>query len=225
MLEKSNHPRVEMVAVDDLKPDPKNPRKHSKKQIEQLVSAIRQTGFRGALLVDEESRIVAGEARWLAAKQLGMDVVPVIRERFVSEEQRLAFLIGDNRFAELSEWDGDLLKNNLDSLFEAGVDIEITGFSLANLDFALDTEPVEEEPLELPASDAVAVSRLGDLWHIGPHRLYCGDARDRASYEALLGDERARLVFADPPYNVPIDGHVRGWARKNIVNSSLRREK
>lgn len=214
MLERSNHPRIEMVAVNDLTPDPKNPRTHSKKQIEQMVSSIRQLGFRGALLVDEQNRIVAGLARWLAAKQLGMDVVPVIREHFVSEAQRLAFIIADNRFAELSEWDDDLLKNNLNTLFEADVDIEVTGFSMADLDFSLDDGPPEEGSIELPAPDAVAVSRPGDLWLIGPHRLSCGDARDAISYEALMAGELATMIFADAPYNVPIDGHVSGLGRK-----------
>lgn len=119
--------------------------------IERLVSSIRQLGFRCALLVDEENRIVAGLTRWLAAKQLGMEVVPVIRECFVSEDQRIAFIIADNRFAELSEWDDALLKSNLESLFEAGVDIEITGFSLADLDFSLESGANEEEPVEIPA--------------------------------------------------------------------------
>ena len=214
MAQLVNHPQVEMVGIDALKPDPKNPNTHSKKQIEQMVSSIRQLGFRGALLVDEENRIVAGLARWLAAKQLGMDVVPVIRERFVSEEQRLAFIIADNRFAELSEWDDALLKDNLGALFEAGVDIEVTGFSTADLDFSVESGSPEEEPIELPAPDAVAVSRPGDLWFIGPHRLYCGDARDAVSYEALMAGELATMIFADAPYNVPIDGHVSGLGRK-----------
>ncbi|MEZ5656376.1 MAG: DNA methyltransferase [Sphingobium sp.] len=214
MAQLVNHPQVEMVGIDALKPDPKNPRTHSKKQIEQMVSSIRQLGFRGALLVDEQNRIVAGLARWLAAKQLGMDVVPVIREHFVSEEQRLAFIIADNRFAELSEWDDALLKDNLGALFEAGVDIEVTGFSTADLDFSMDTGTPDEGLVELPAPNAVAVSRPGDLWLIGPHRLYCGDARDAVSYEALMAGELAAMIFADGPYNLQIAGFVSGLGKK-----------
>ncbi|MBP8672168.1 MAG: ParB N-terminal domain-containing protein [Sphingobium sp.] len=214
MAQFTNHPRIEMVRLSDLKPDPKNPRKHNKKQIEQLVSNMRRLGFRGALLVDEQNRIIAGLARWLAAKELGMEMVPVIRERFLSEEDRVAYIIGDNRLAELSEWDEDLLKNSLTDLFDAGFDIEITGFTTADLDFSLEVSKGEDEPVELPAGDERAVSRIGDLWFVGPHRIYCGDARDSVSYDALMGEERAALIVADVPYNVRIAGNVSGLGKK-----------
>jgi len=215
MLQSTNHPRLEMAPVGDLKPDPKSPRKHSAKQIEMIMQSIRRLGFRGALLVDEENMIIAGVARWLAAKKLGLEEVPVIRESFLSLDERMAFMMADNRLAEFGAWDEPLLQANLEHLFDAGFDIGVTGFSVDDLDFALPEEKGgDEEVVELPDPAARAVSRLGDLWHIGPHKLYCGDARDRASYEALLGDERARLVFADPPYNVPIDGHVSGLGKK-----------
>lgn len=214
MAQFTNHPRIEMIRLSDLKPDPKNPRKHNKKQIEQLVSTMRRLGFRGALLVDEENRIIAGLARWLAAKELGMEMVPVIRERFLSEEDRVAYIIGDNRLAELSEWDDDLLKDTLTGLFDAGFDIEITGFTTADLDFSLEAGKGEEETVELPAGDEPTVSRIGDLWFVGPHRIYCGDARETASYEALLGAERAALILSDPPYNVKIAGNVSGLGKK-----------
>lgn len=215
MAQITNHPQVEMVATDDLQPDPKSPRKHGKKQIQRLVSNIRRLGFRGALLVDDKDRIVAGLARWLAAKELGMEIVPVIRETFLSEEDRLAFVIGDNRLAELAEWDDALLKDNLAELFGAGFDIEITGFSTADLDFSMDVSASDEEPIELPDGDEVAVSRAGDLWLIGPHRLYCGDARDAASYEIVMAGEMAALIFADSPYNVVINGNVSGRGKNS----------
>lgn len=214
MAQFTNHPRIEMVGLSDLKPDPKNPRKHNKKQIEQLVSNMRRLGFRGALLVDEENRIIAGLARWLAAKELGLEAVPVIRESFLSEEDRIAFIIGDNRLAELSEWDDDQLKNTLTDLFDAGFDIKITGFTTADLDFSLEAGKGEDEPVELPAGDERAVSRIGDLWFVGPHRIFCGDARDSVSYDALMGEERAALIVADCPYNVKIAGNVSGLGKK-----------
>jgi DNA modification methylase len=111
---------------------------------------------------------------------------------------------------ELSGWDEDLLKAELEFLFDAEYDITATGFDLKDLDFSVGESPTKDEPVELPAVDAVAVSRPGDRWLIGDHRLYCGNARDAGSFEALLGDHRADLIFADPPYNVPIAGHVSG---------------
>lgn len=129
--------------------------------------------------------------------------------------RRRAFALAENRIAQLSDWDDKLLADELSVLFEGGYNLEVTGFTTADLDFAIGQDKVEERPekVELPGPDAQAVSQPGDLWLIGPHRLYCGDARDVASYEALLGDERAGIVFCDPPYNVPIDGFVSGNGR------------
>jgi DNA modification methylase len=114
----------------------------------------------------------------------------------------------------LSEWDEDLLAAELEFLFEQDYDLGVTGFDLADLDLSVVERTESEPPVELPDDDMVAVSRPGDLWLIGPHRLYCGNARDTASYEALLADERAALIFSDPPYNIPIAGNVSGLGRK-----------
>ena len=140
---------------------------------------------------------------------LGMAEVPVIRVSFATEADTRAFILAHNRLAELSSWDNAIVAEELSFLLEDGYDFEVTGFTTADLDFALaDDDPPEN--IELPDPTATAVSRRGDLWLIGPHKLYNGDARDTVSYEALLGEERARLVFADSPYNVPIQGHVSG---------------
>ncbi len=206
-----NHPRIDMIDPATLVPNPRNARTHSEKQIGQIAASIRRFGWSSPIMTDDAGNIVAGHGRWQAAKQLKLREVPVIRMKFLSETDRRAFALADNRIAELAGWDENLLAEELTFLLEDGCDLEITGFTLADVDLSIgEAPPVEEEPVELPDPDRDAVTRPADLWLIGPHRIYCGDSRMAASYEALLGDERAAMVVGDPPYNVPIDGHVSG---------------
>ena len=210
-------PKVEMLATSSLTPNPRNARVHSEKQISQLIANISRFGFLVPLVVDDQNMIAAGHGRFEAAKQIGLVEVPCIRTKFLSEADRRAFALAENRLAELSSWDPEILSSELELLFEADFDINTIGFSTADLNFSLveeeSSKPSKAEKVELPDPDARAVSRLGDCWDIGQHRLYCGDARDVASWEALLGEERAQLVFADPPFNVAINGHVSGTGR------------
>lgn len=209
------HPKVELSAVDALSPNPRNAKTHSEKQVSQIAASIERFGWLVPIIVDENSQIVAGHGRWLAARLLKNSEVPVIRAAFLTEADRRAFALAENRIAELSGWDGEILTQELEFLFEDGFELEITGFSTADLDFAIpeDKSANEKEEVELPDPEGEAVTRPGDLWRIGPHRLLCGDARNIECWEALLGDERAALVFSDPPYNVPIDGFVSGSGR------------
>ena len=207
----ANYPHIELVKRDVLTPNPNNPRRHGAKQIAQIAASIDRFGFVVPIICDDDGLIVAGAGRWAAAALRGIDEVPVIRVRFLSEADARAFALADNRIAELSDWDEDLLKAELGFLFANDYDLDVTGFGLADLDFTIAGDNDDAEPpVELPDPGAVAVSREGDLWLIGPHRLYCGNARAPESYEALLGDERAAMVFADPPYNVKIDKNVSG---------------
>lgn len=208
-----NHPHIEMVDPATLRVPPSHARKHDGKQIEQVAISIDQFGFVVPIVADDQGLIAAGVGRWQAARLRRLDAVPVIRVQFLSEADRRAFALADNRLAELSSWDEELLRGELEFLFEQDYDFSVTGFGLGDLDLSIGTNAKPEDSVELPAADAVAVSRTGDLWLIGPHRLYCGNARDAASYEVLLGDDRAAMVFADPPYNVPIDGHVSGLGK------------
>jgi len=210
------HPHIEIVRRKSLKPNPTNARDHSDKQVAQIAASIEKFGFLIPIVIDDDEMIAAGHGRWQAAKKLGLKEVPVIRARFLTDADRRAFALAENRISELSSWNEDLLANELNILFEDGYDFEITGFSTSNLDFSSPSEKKKPDPelIELPDPDAAAVSRPGDLWHIGPHRLYCGNAREVESYEALLGGERAAMVFSDPPYNVPIDGHVSGLGKQ-----------
>lgn len=210
-----SHPRVEMIATSTLAANPNNARTHSDKQVMQIAASIARFGWLVPIIVDATNVIAAGHGRWLAARQMNLPEVPVIRAEFLTDQDRRAFALAENRIAQLSGWDDMILAQELTILFEGGYTLDITGFTTADLDFSLPEEKVTDQPeqVELPDPAVSAVSRPGDLWLIGPHRLYCGDARDVTSCEALLGDERAKLVFADCPYNVPIDGHVCGNGR------------
>lgn len=209
-----NHPRVELLNPKVLIPNPRNARTHSDKQISQIAASIRRFGFVVPIIIDDEGNIVAGHGRWPGSKQLELAEVPVIRVRFLSEADRRAFALADNRIAELSGWDENLLAEELSFLLEDGYELEITGFTLSDVNLAIGEAPTDQvEEVELPDPVSAAVSRNGDLWTIGAHRLLCGDSRQVESYEMLLTGERAALVICDPPYNVPIQGHVSGNGR------------
>lgn len=210
-----NHPSIELVATHMLKPNERSPRTHSDKQIQQVASSISRFGFVVPIIIDDEYRIVAGHARWLAAKLLNQNDVPTIKVSFLTEADRRAFALAENRLSESAGWDQELLAKELNWLFDNDYDVDITGFTLPEMDFSIGTaEPsAEPEQVEIPDPDTIAVSQIGDLWLIGPHRLYCGNSLEPASYEALLGRDRADMVFADPPYNVKIDGHVSGLGK------------
>ena len=208
---------IEYQAVSALKPRASNPRTHLKKQIAQIANAIRRFGFTNPVLVDDGNGIVAGHGRIEAAKTIGLAEVPTVRLSDLSEAEIRAYVIADNKLAENAGWDRNLLGLELQYLTELDIDFDVTvtGFDLPEIDLLIgelspaanDNDP--SDAIVEPASGH-AVSRLGDIWNIGQHRLICADSTKAESYQALLGSERAQLVFCDPPYNVPISGHVGG---------------
>ena len=200
---------VQERPIAGLRPFAGNARTHSKKQIRQIAQSIKSFGFTNPVLIDDDGVILCGHGRVEAAKLLGMVAVPAIALRNMSETDKRAYIIADNRLAELAGWDADLLKLEIGFLIESELDfaVETIGFDTADIDllFANDDAPAEaEEDIELPDKTISAVTCSGDQWIIGEHRLFCGDARDPASYTALLGTERAEMVFTDAPYNVRV---------------------
>ncbi|MBU1213167.1 MAG: ParB N-terminal domain-containing protein [Alphaproteobacteria bacterium] len=200
----------------ELIPYARNARTHSKKQIAQIASSIAKFGFNNPVLIDKEGRIVAGHGRVEAAKQLGIETVPVIGLEHLSDAQKRAYILADNRLADKAGWDREILAIELQYLMseELEFDVTITGFEMPEIDVLieeLDPKPDKRDPADfVPALQDQAVTRLGDIWLIGPHRLICGDSLDPATFADLLDGEQAQMVFTDPPYNVPIDGHVSG---------------
>lgn len=199
----------------ELKARPTNPRTHTAKQIKQIAASIQEFGFVNPVLVDGAGSIVAGHARVEAAKSLGMTDIPTVCVDHLSPAQIRAYVIADNRLAESAGWDRALLAIELNELaVDLNFDVTVTGFETAEIDLLI-SEAHGQAPDELddvPPVDrsAPAVSRLGDLWKIGDHYLLCGDALAPASYETLLQGNKAQMVFCDPPYNVPVIGHVSG---------------
>jgi DNA modification methylase len=205
--------------VSSLKPAKRNPRTHSRKQIRQIAESISRFGFTNPVLIDDDGGIIAGHGRVAAAKLLGIDAVPVVPLGDLSAQERQAYALADNKLALNAGWDQDLLAVEFQELIDAGFELELTGFSLAEIDFTLDLASQNRPGADDPSADRIpdmtqtAVSRPGDLWRLGRHSLLCGDARAPEHHDRLMQGEDAGLVFTDPPYNVPIDGHVSGLGR------------
>ncbi len=208
---------IEQLPLSTLRPYARNSRTHSPKQIAQIAASIREFGFNNPVLIDHEGEIIAGHGRVEAAKKLGLDAVPCVRLEHLSEAQKRAYILADNRLAEKAGWDREILAIELQYLthFDVDFDVTLTGFEMAEVDLLLGSGEKSEakaDPADL-VPDAVtgpAVTRPGDIWQIGRHRLICGDALAPETYARLLAGEKAQMVFTDPPYNVKIDGHVSG---------------
>jgi DNA modification methylase len=220
-MAKASRLQITMRPIASLKPDPRNARTHSERQIALIAKSIEEFGFINPIIVDEAGSIMAGHARHKAAVFMGLTDVPTIQLSHMIKAQKRAYIIADNRLAEKAGWDFDILGEEISLLLDEDIDfdIEVIGFDSAEIDQLVFGESGnksaaehEENPVELPGEEPV-VSQPGDLWEIGEHRLLCGNALDPASYERLLGREKVQMVFTDPPYNVPIGGHVSGLGK------------
>lgn len=205
---------IQLVSIAALHPDPKNPRKHKKRQIDQIAASIRTFGFNVPVLVDATQRVLAGHGRLLAAKQLGLTEVPTISLGHLTADQARAFMIADNRLAEGGDWDEVLLAEHLEILHGSDLDFKIsdTGFEIAHIDWMIDAKKRRASAAgsDEAGDDGPSVCEQGDLWSLDQHRIYCGDARSPDDFRALMGDAKAQVIFTDPPYNVRIDGHAGG---------------
>ncbi|MCB1483893.1 MAG: ParB N-terminal domain-containing protein [Hyphomicrobiaceae bacterium] len=203
------------LPVTGLRPYPGNARTHSAKQIAEIATSIKAFGFNNPVLVDKDGTIIAGHGRVAAAKKLGLDTVPCVRLEHLSEAEKRAYILADNKLAEKAGWDRDILAIELQHLADLDLDFDITatGFEMAEIDLLLsDADADQADPADAVPELAVgpAVTQPGDVWQIGRHRLICGDSTLSETYARLLVGERAQMVFTDPPYNVKIDGHVSG---------------
>jgi DNA modification methylase len=209
---------INYLQTTSLKPDPRNPRLHTDKQVRQIAQSIKSFGFNVPLLIDDRQMVIAGHGRLLAARKMGWDTVPAIKLSHLTEPQRMAFLIADNRLTENSSWDERMLGEQLKVLSELNLDfdLEAIGFEVPEIDLlidGLDTVAEQDPDDRLPAISGSAVSGLGDLWQLGKHRVLCGNSLLAASYERLMGGAKADLLITDPPYNVVIDGHATGLGK------------
>jgi len=204
--------KLEYISIPRLKPYEKNARTHSSQQIRQIARSIETFGFVNPVLIDCNRRIICGHGRVAAAQLLGLKAIPTITIEHLSEAELKAYILADNRLAEKAGWDRDTLAIELQGLIDLNFEVELTGFETAEIDILLDefrvgqTGQEADDVIPSPRSGKV-VCRAGDLWLLGRHRLFCGDAGDAAAYRVLMADEKAQFVFTDPPYNVPIIGH------------------
>lgn len=211
---------IEYRPLASLKRYENNPRKHPEKQLVKLTASIREFGFAMPMLVDEQGTIIAGEARLEAARRVGMIEVPVIVAHQWSPAQVRSYRLADNRLAELGTWDSSSLAIELAAIIEFDeTAVEILGWETGEIDLMLEEDfGLADEPSADPADDQVEppadpVSRAGDIWLLGEHRLLCGSSLDAANWSILLDGKTAAMAFTDPPYNVPVSGHVCGLGK------------
>lgn len=211
--------KVVQTPLSDLKPYANNNRVHTAKNIGKLVASVAQFGFVTPILVDGSGTIIAGHGRFEAARALGLGTVPTVVADHLSEAEVRALRIADNKLTDLSDWNEEALQIEFAELMDLGLEgtldfgLEITGFELPEIDIIIggagQEAPEPAETVEAPDPTREAVTRPGDLWVLGPHRIFCGNALEAQSYARALDGDAPRMVFTDPPYNVPIQGHVR----------------
>lgn len=207
---------AECLAITALTSNPRNARTHSKAQIQQIAASIEEFGFVNPVLIDGDGQIIAGHGRVEAAKLLKLKDVPVLRIEHMSEAQKRAYVIADNQLALRAGWNDEILAIELQALTDLEFDVSLTGFDMGEIDQIIGTLEIadsdEDADISEPASGP-ALTQADDVWQIGPHRLICGDALKPDTYEHLMDGAEADMVFTDPPYNVPIDGHVSGLGK------------
>lgn len=199
--------RIKQIKVIDLIPYVKNSRTHDDAQVAQIAASIKEFGWTNPILIDGDNGIIAGHGRLMAARKLGMDEVPTIELTGMTEIQKKAYIIADNKLALNAGWDNELLGIELSELGDAGYDLELTGFSLDEIN-ALN--PIEIEGLTdedtVPDVPVTPVSKLGDVWLCGTHRVMCGDSTSIDAVDKLMDGQKADMVFTDPPYGVDYKG-------------------
>ena len=200
---------MEMVAVEKLVPYVNNARTHSPEQITKLRSSLREFGFINPVIIDKDYGVIAGHGRLMAAKEEGIKEVPCVLVDYLTEAQKKAYIIADNRFAQDAGWDEELLRIEIESLQAEAFDVSLTGFEdqeIADL-FAGDNDTgAEDDDFDLnDALEKAAFVERGDIWTVGRHRLMCGDATSADDVAALMDGKKANLVVTDPPYNVAFE--------------------
>ncbi len=202
-----NEPKIEQIPVDALIPYARNSRTHSEAQVAQIAGSIREFGFTNPVLIDAENGIIAGHGRIMAAQKLGLTEVPCIRLDHLTETQRKAYIIADNKLALNSGWDDSMLALELAELQDDNFDLSLTGFNESELaDLLAETVEGETDPDEAPEPPVNPVTVQGDVWILGNHRLMCGDSTSVDAVEKLMAGEKADMVFTDPPYGVDYKG-------------------
>ena len=211
--------QIELLLVSSLIPYARNSRTHSDEQVTQIAASIREFGFTNPVLIDSNGTIIAGHGRVMAAKKVGLTEVPCLRLKHLSPSQIRAYVIADNKLALNAGWDDEMLKAELLTLQEEGFNTDLTGFSDDELNALLNSEIIEgqTDPDEIPEPPVEPITKLGDIWILGNHRIMCGDSTVVTHVERLMAGQKASLMHADPPYGM-------GKASDGVINDNLYNE-
>jgi DNA modification methylase len=218
--------QIESLPVSDLIPYARNSRTHSDEQVTQIAASIREFGFTNPVLIDSNGTIIAGHGRVMAAKKVGLAEVPCLRLKHLSPSQIRAYVIADNKLALNAGWDDEMLKAELLTLQEEGFNTDLTGFSDDELNALLNSEIIEgqTDPDEIPEPPVEPITKLGDIWILGNHRLMCGDSTSIDAVQKMMAGSKADMLFTDPPYGVAYEGGHNAKKRSQIKNDSLEGE-
>ena len=212
--------QIEHVEVVKLIPYARNSRTHSPAQVKQIAASIREFGFMNPVLIDATNTIIAGHCRVMAAEHLQLQSVPCVRHEHLTEAQRRAYVIADNKLAMNADWDEEMLKVELDDLHMEGVDVGMLGFDPDELSKAMKLDDKEVVEDEIPEPPAEAITKQGDLWLLGEHRLVCGDSTKAEDVHKLFDGAKADLMLTDPPYNVDYTGKTKDALK--VANDSMK---
>jgi site-specific DNA-methyltransferase (adenine-specific) len=212
--------QIEHVEVSKLIPYARNSRTHSPTQVKQIAASIREFGFMNPVLIDASNTIIAGHGRVMAAEHLQLQSVPCVRHEHLTEAQRRAYVIADNKLAMNADWDEEMLKLELDDLHMEGFDVGMLGFDPDELSKVMKLDDKEVVEDEIPEPPAEAITKPGDLWLLGEHRLLCGDSTKAEDVHKLFDGAKADLMLTDPPYNVDYTGKTKDALK--VANDSMK---
>lgn len=216
---------MQIVSIDKLIPYVNNARTHSREQIIKLRSSLREFGFINPVIIDSDFNIIAGHGRVMAAKEESITEVPCVLVDYLTEAQKKAYIIADNRFAQDAGWDEELLRIEIEALQGEAFDVSLTGFEPAELEdlFKDDVKDgIEDDDFDVDEElQKPTISKAGDVWHLGNHRLICGDSTREETYERLMDGKMANLVVTDPPYNVNYEGSAGKIKNDNMENDAF----
>lgn len=198
-----------LANVKDLIPYARNARTHSEEQVTQIAASIKEFGFLSPIIVSKDNTILCGHGRFYAAQKLGLEKVPCIKEEYLTETQKRAYILADNKLSLNAGWDNEMLAVELSELQDDNFDLGLTGFDLSEIEDLFDngsTDGVEDDDYDLDAAlNKAAFVQRGDVWTVGRHKLMCGDATSEEDVNTLMGDKKANLIVTDPPYNVAFE--------------------
>ena len=207
---------IEYLAINDLTPYEKNARTHDKNQIEKLKNSLKEFGFINPVIIDENNMILVGHGRIMGAKELGIETVPCIRIKYLTENQKKAYILADNKLSDLGGWDLDLLNEELLS-----IDLDMSMFGFDDIDISIELEEPETMEDEIPEVLEEPKAKLGDIYQLGNHRLMCGDSTSEEDVSKLMNGVKADMVFTDPPYGVSYEGGLNEKKKQQIKNDNV----